>query len=428
MQVIGGSSFICLQDRALSLGTISQAAWSSTQDLLALVFAPASIVILRLSWQLVGAWSPPNEDPENEVASITALCWSPHGPSIVVGQADGTLTTLSVENMHAMTIHQPADDPGDTDYGGWTRLIWHPLPNRYDASLLVGVRERSSDVFFFMSGIYACGTLGIPLMEPLVDISITEDARYLAVLGSNEAVLISALSPVLPLLPHWEMLAHWDVYTRERTQQLQCAMKTLQEHWQTTAQAMSQILDTLTDTLLLYRPDANKEVAFRELLLLVYGMTPSPAVRDWLASTMSDANQRTSSRSVVTSLNASVDLASSHLIPLLNALLAHVGQLPDTPKAALETAKACWLAGQRLALALKRLRPLYIALWNWLAGQSDENLQLLVDREKVVSLFREDEFGLPDMDKKMKFSRGRLPHLKLRFRKCERAIERNVGN
>jgi hypothetical protein len=402
MQVLEGTFFTCLQDRFLSVGTISLAAWSPNQDLLALVFIPASVVILRLSWQLVGAWRPPDDHQESHITSITALCWSPRGSNLLLGQADGTLRLLSVETMETMTIHRAADDPEQTDYGGWTHLLWHPLPKYTDAGLVFGLRERSSDVFLFMGGIYACGCLSISRSGPVLDLAMTDDADYLAVLGIDSTVLVSALEVLGPVLSSWDILARWDIQTRERMLQLQCGLQTLQEHWNVGAQAMGHALDTFTETLSLYRPDVDRESAFRELLLVVYGMAPTPAMRDWLANVMSETNQRTHSRSVVASLKASLDFASDHLLPQLNALLAHVARLLDVSEATLERTKACWLAGHNVALSLKQLRPLYIAFWNWLAGRTDEHLQLLVDREKIVTLFRKKEFGLPDMDGQLK--------------------------
>jgi len=398
MHTATSGAFACLHQRTLPLDTVCVAAWSPVADLLALVFAPASVVILRLNWELVGVWRPSEASAGDSIPKVTCLCWSPHEPRLLLGQSDGTLTLLSVEHMQCMTIYEADDEPFDVQYGGWKRLVWIPLTDRKESSLALGVREHGADIFIFIEGLYACGMFDLARLGSVEDFTTSEDTRYLAALGAGNTLLIGALDEVRPRFHEWGRFAHWSVQTRERIFQLQLATQGIQEHWQATARVMYQVLDTLTETLVRYRPEADRATAFRELLLLAYGMAPAPAVRDWLANTMSESNQRSCSRTVVTSLRACVEIARTQLLPLLNALLAQVAGLPDAGPAFTAETKACWRLGHGIALMLQRVRPLYVMFWSWLAGRSDENLRLVVDREKIEALFRERFFGVADMD------------------------------
>ena len=74
-------------------------------DLLALSTADGQVAVQRLIWQPLSwqqLWSTAPDAP------VTALCWSPDGKALAVGQSDGAIVLLNVENgelIHRQASH-----------------------------------------------------------------------------------------------------------------------------------------------------------------------------------------------------------------------------------------------------------------------------------------------------------------------------------
>eukprot|EP00898_Chlorokybus_atmophyticus_P001412 jgi/Chlat1/2271/Chrsp17S02791 len=98
----GGSraeSFTLLLDTPLS-SAVNLASWSPTMDLLAIATADRQLCVYRLNWQRLWAISPET--------AVTALCWRPDGRALAVGDEDGSITLLDVEEgeqRHVLKSH-----------------------------------------------------------------------------------------------------------------------------------------------------------------------------------------------------------------------------------------------------------------------------------------------------------------------------------